>query len=76
MRARIGHEGVDTGSYDRGDQVRVRVPGDSHSGQTGTVRRVYNDGGEMVHVVRFADGATDSYEFSDIVSKQQGSQHD
>jgi hypothetical protein len=45
----------------RGDLVRVLNPRDSHAGQTGTVRKVWLDAGDLVVRVAFADGTTCEY---------------
>jgi hypothetical protein len=39
--------------------VRVVVPGDLYTGQTGTVTATRNDAGDMVHRVVFAGGSAD-----------------
>ncbi len=62
------HAGVDSGAYRPGSSVRVRVPGDPRRGEVGRVERTYNDGGDMVHVVRFADGTRTEYDYHDIVA--------
>lgn len=42
------------GYYNNGHEVRVVVPGDPYTGRIGTVQRTFlDDGGDMVHVVRF-----------------------
>ncbi|MGU3653629.1 hypothetical protein [Mycolicibacterium sp. A43C] len=58
--------GVDSGAYRPGSSVRVRVPGDPRRGEVGRVDRTHNDGGDMVHVVRFADGTRAEYDYHDI----------
>jgi hypothetical protein len=65
---RHGQEGTDCGAYRPGYSVRVRVPGDPRKGEVGRVDRTYNDGGEMVHVIRFADGTRAEYDYRDLVS--------
>jgi hypothetical protein len=47
--------------------VRILDARDPHGGQTGVVRRIAFDAGELVLTVRFDDGATDIY-FADQVS--------
>lgn len=66
MNTRPGHEGTDGGDYRPGLRVRVRLPRDPHTGGIGTVQRNYNDGGDMVHVVRFEDGTTARYDYHDL----------
>lgn len=60
--------GVDSGAYRPGSLVRVRVPGDPRRGEVGRVKRTYNDGGDMVHVVRFPDGTRAEYDYHDITA--------
>lgn len=58
-------------AYRPGYRVRVRVPKfarDPYNGETGTVQSNYNDGGEMVHVVRFEDGGTAMYHYDELVA--------
>lgn len=57
-------------TYRPGSRVRVRVhvlARDPRNGETGTVQRNYNDGGEMIHVLRFEDGSTAKYHYDDLV---------
>jgi hypothetical protein len=44
-----------------GDRVTVLNPRDPHAGQTGTVRRVWLDAGDLVVRVAFADGMICEY---------------
>ena len=47
-----------------GAYVRVLPWRDTHAGQIGVVRRIWLDGGELLHCVRFSDGSRADY-FSD-----------
>jgi hypothetical protein len=42
--------------YPPNTRVLVVVPGDEYTGEVGTVTATFNDGGEMVHRVRFCIG--------------------
>lgn len=44
-----------------GAHVQVLPWRDTHAGQIGQVRRVWLDGGELLHCVRFADGSRSDY---------------
>ncbi|MEN3220694.1 hypothetical protein PUR22_07590 [Mycolicibacterium porcinum] len=56
------------GGYHPRTRVRVRLPRDPHTREVGRVERTYNDGGDMVHVVRFADGSTAEYGFGELAA--------
>lgn len=47
---------------------RVRVLRGDRKAQTGRVDATWADGGDMVHRVRFDDGATEDYDVDEIAS--------
>lgn len=46
---------------------RVRVLRGDRKGQTGRVESTWADGGDMVHRVRFEDGATEDYDVAELM---------
>lgn len=67
---RRGYEGNHGEVYRPGYPVRVLVRDDPHAGETATVQRTYNDGGDMIHVLLFADGTTAAYHYDDLTRKE------
>lgn len=49
-------------------QVRVVVPRDPWTGQIGVVHSTYNDGGDMIHRVRFPGGAGAEYAADELAA--------
>ena len=49
--------------------VKVRVLRGDRKGQTGRVDATWADGGDMVHRVRFDDGATDDYDVAELMPR-------
>jgi hypothetical protein len=45
-----------TDYYPPNSRVLVVLPGDEYTGQIGTVTETFNDGGDLVHRVRFCTG--------------------
>jgi hypothetical protein len=48
------------------DRVRVVHPRAPHTGQAGTVRKVWNDAGEIVARVALDNGETDTYDIDEL----------
>lgn len=53
-------------------QVIVVLPGDPHRHRVGTVDTTRNIGGDMLHIVRFADGTKAQYWAEDLTSVRGG----
>ena len=57
--------------YQRGMRVRVIVPGERYK-HVGVVASSFNDAGDMVHRVKFPDGALDLYATEELRSADVG----
>jgi hypothetical protein len=58
--------------YPNRTRVRVALPGDPYNRRVGTVESSYNDVGDLMHVVRFADGSTADYTADELRSADVG----
>lgn len=72
---RVGQDGTDCGPYHPGIRVRVHVPNDPHTGEIGTVQKVYEDRGAVIHIVRFENGSTYELDRSEITKKLGGNRN-